>query len=314
MGLVPRAVSFGPLDLGTWMHDALAAWYGVGTERIGDLAEHFRASADDAYAIASRAGAPEHVLTKAEELAVLGELVARAYVANYRNDPTVHVLGAEVPLEFSIPNYRGNEVAALHRLKPDLIYRENRSWNVWLMEHKTAASISTEHLVIDDQARPYGAMAERALRRAGVLSKKHVFKGVMYNFLRKSLPDDRPRNKEGKYLNKNGSVSKRQPPAQFVRKPVTLTRAARLLTLRRVQQETIMVTAVTMDLRTRRTIPEDLPKTPHKSCPKFCQYFAMCAAEEDGADIREMQRTMYTRQDPYTYGETTEDPASFEMG
>ena len=75
-----------------------------------------------------------------------------------------------------------------------------------------------------------------------------------------------------------------------------------------------MITDVTMNLRTGRTIPEDLPKTPHKSCVRFCQYFDMCAAEEGGADIRNMQRTMFTRGNPYTYGETTEDPASFEMG
>lgn len=312
MGLVPKAISFGALDLGAWMHDALAGFYLPGRER-GELAHGFVGHAQRAIEHAEALGAPQHTLDKAEELLILGEAMADAYEDKYRTDPLIDVIGAEVPLEFSIPDADGT-VIAHHRLKPDLIYRERRTPDVWLMEHKTAASISTEHLVIDDQARPYGAMAERAMRSLKLISSKLVFKGVMYNFLRKGLPDQRPQDANGKYLNKNGSVSKSQPRPLFLRHPVRLTRPAKIIALKRIQSETILITGVTEAIRDGRIIPSQLTKTPHKSCPRFCQYFAMCVAEEEGGDITMMQRTMFVRQDPYTYGDSTEDPASFEMG
>jgi hypothetical protein len=40
----------------------------------------------------------------------------------------------------------------------------------------------------------------------------------------------------------------------------------------------------------------------------------MCVVEEQGGDIKEMQRTMYERQDPYLYEEeSTEVLTSFEL-
>lgn len=306
-GLVPREITFGALDLGTWMHHALADWYAPGYKRNGELAEHFSIAAQLAIESARRAGAPEHIIDKADELAVLGESMAGAYQMFYGKDSGIYVVRAEIPLEFSM----GND--AIHRLKPDLVFIDQYGW-VWLMEHKTAATIRTEHLAIDDQARPYGAMAERALRRAGIITDQ-PFKGIMYNFLRKALPDERDTNAQGQALNKDGSISKRQPKPLFVRHPVRLTSKARLTALRRIKGETLLLTTLTAALRERRIDPTDLPKTPHNSCPKTCEYFRMCVAEEEGTDIRDMERRMYTRRDPYAYEEdTTEDPLSFEMG
>jgi hypothetical protein len=203
----------------------------------------------------------------------------------------------------------------VHKLKPDLVYRSKRDLGVWLMEHKTAATIRTEHLVIDDQARPYGAMAERSLRKLGLLGKDEQFKGIMYNFMRKALPDERVIDEQGRALNKNGTVSKRQPSPLFVRHPVTMTRAAKVVALRRIQGEAVMLTMMTKSIREKKIDPDFIPKTPHNSCPKTCDFFAMCTAEEQGVDITEMRRRLYTRRDPYVYEEeTTTEPMSFEMG
>jgi PD-(D/E)XK nuclease superfamily len=314
-GLVPRGKDFGALDLGTWMHAALAEWYGEGLTRSeSTLAELFTIAADAAIAQARQDDVPEYVVDKADELAALGIEMATAYQKYYGDDPEVFVLGAEIPLEFSLPDPDTGELLALHKLKPDLVYVDPDD-NAWLMEHKTAASIRTEHLVIDDQARPYGAMAERALRNLGVL-KGYKFKGIMYNFLRKALPDQRQTNAEGKYLNKsNGQVSKKQPPPFFVRKPITLTAKAKRITLLRTQAETVTMTKMTMLLRRQPELAAALPKTPHTSCPKFCPFFAMCVAEEEGTDIRDMERIMFVRRNPYLYEEeTTDERPSFEMG
>lgn len=309
-GLRPRAHRFGPLELGTWLHEALAVWYGEG--RKTPLYLHFVAQAELAISLAMAGNAPEHIIDKAEELAVLGEAMCKAYERYWQGDPNVRVIAAEVALEFTIPDDDGR-IIAKHMLKPDLVFADEHD-DVWLMEHKSAAQVSTEHLAIDDQARPYGAMAERSLRRLGHVRKGQRFRGIMYNFLRKALPDERETNAEGKYLNKNGSVSKKQPPPLFVRKPITMTRAEKVLTLQRVQRETIEITNVTMGLRSGQINPAHLMKTPHKSCPKTCDFWAMCVEEEKGTDIRDMERMMYIREDPYSYAESTDIPVGFEIG
>jgi hypothetical protein len=313
LGLVPKAYSFGPLNLGEWMHLAFNDWYLKGTKRSGQLVDHFNRAADSAIELAASNNAPEHELEKAEELAELGSIMATAYQDHYGLDDQISVIGGEIPLEFSIAD--SGKVIAKHLLKPDLVFRyKSVPGKVYLMEHKTAKSITTEHLVMDDQARPYGVMSERALKNAGLIDKDETVAGILYNFLRKGLPDNRQRNAQGQYLNKNGSVSKRQPKPLFVRKLITLTRAAKLVSLKRIQAETVLITAVTKGLRDKRIDPVALPKTQHKSCSRFCQYFDMCVAEENGLDISDMRRLMYVRQNPYEQYDTTDEPIGFEMG
>lgn len=313
-GYVPRQAQFGALELGTWVHAAMAAWYGKGLRRNGDLAELFFNIAQLAIVDAQHDGAPDHVLDKAEELLSLGEAMMTAYQAFYKKDENVFVLGAEVPLEFTIS--AGGRIVAVHKLKPDLVFMDNQN-GVWLMETKTAKSIRTEHLPIDDQARPYGAMAERALRRAGLLKQRHQFKGIRYNFIRKALPDLRPRNEQGKALNKNGSISKKQPTPMFERPSITLTNPAKAIALKRVQQDTLTVTAIALALRTGKVRAEDLPKTPHWSCPRHCQFWDPCKAEEAGTDIRPMLKALYIQRNPYTYDDehpNSDEAVGFEMG
>ena len=310
MGLVPKAQTFGALELGTWVHEALAQRY-TNKRKIG-LRVWFDGVSSVAISAAMQSNVPQHLLDAAEEIQLLGAAMTTAYDKRYGDDPDVHVIDAEVPLEFEITD--NGKVVALHKLKPDLIYTDNNG-DVWLMEHKTAKQIRLEHLIIDDQARPYVAMAELALRKAGTIRPDQKFRGIMYNFLRKALPDERECDASGKALNKNGAVSKRQPTPIFVRHPIELTRAQKGIALVRLRDETMTITRTAKVLRDKLADPARLPKTPHSSCPKSCQFFTMCVAEDQGGDIKQMQQTMYTRQNPYTYDEETTDiPPSFEMG
>lgn len=294
------------------MHDALAAWYGTGYARQPSLTDLFNDQANAALAEAQELGIPDYLLEKAEELACLGAAMAGAYQKTYGNDPEIKVLATEIALDFSIDTeFPG--IHAVHLLKPDLVC-EDTAGNAWLVEHKTAATIRTDHLVIDDQARPYGAMAERALRKAGILREGQRFMGIMYNFLRKGFPDLREVDASGKSLNNDGTVSKRQPQRMFLRYPVKMTDKAKAIALRRIRGEVIDIARLGTELRRDSNAHKYLTKTPHMSCPRFCQYFDLCVAEEQGTNISEMERSMYVRQNPYDYGETTDAATSFEMG
>lgn len=307
-GLVLRSRRFGALDFGTWMHAALAAWYLKGAKRNGRLSALFNDVAYQVTEHAARTGAPDHEIDRAHELGALGAEVCDAYERHYGRDPDVDVIDAEIPLEFEITKPNG-ELITLHKLKPDLVYRDRQTGDVWVMEHKTATQIQTSHLVIDGQARPYGVMAERALRKLGVLTARDTFRGIMYNFLRKTLPDERPTNADGKYLNKNGSVSARQPGRQFLRHPVTLTRAAKLRTLQMVGMDAAEISFMTRQIREGYP-PHLLPITPDKSCPRFCDYFDLCVATEQGSDTQSMEETIFMVRDPYVYDEETTDDKS----
>lgn len=308
-GLVPRVRTFGAMDLGTWVHDALAEWYVPGFKRNGILSEHFERKA---LADIESSGAPDYAIEKAEELMTLGTEMIKGYESFYSSDK-FRVVRAEIPLEFTVNHPDKGFVVAAHKIKPDLVV-EDQKWDIWLFEHKTAQTVQTEHLVIDDQARPYGSMTEAALRKAGIIKSRHRFRGIIYNFLRKALPDQRPQNSKGQYLNKDQSVSKKQPPPYFVRKRVEMSREDKRITLYRIRDEILTITEMTLLLRTKEVHPGRLQKTPHKSCPKTCPFFAMCVSEEHGADVRVMERTMFRRENPYLYhAESTEDTASFEI-
>jgi hypothetical protein len=311
-GLVPRRRTFGALDFGTWMHEALAQWYQPGIRRSGNLADWFEIAAhNDLISALEHNTATEEFVEQADELIALGIEMAKAYQEHYDRDKAIRILRTEIPLEYTFSSDHG--VIAAHKLKPDAVFMDQNG-DIWLLEHKTAKQVMLEHLVIDDQARPYGAMAERALIEAGLIKPGQKFRGILYNVLRKALPDLRPQNSLGHYLNKDGTVSKRQPSPFFVRKHVTMTQKSKIITLNRLRDETAMITLKTLELRLKEIKPEYIPKTPHKSCAKTCPFFTMCVAEENGVNIRDMERMMYNRADPYLYHtESTEDQMGFEI-
>ena len=183
------------------------------------------------------------------------------------------------------------------------------------METKTTPSIRTEYLALDDQARPYGAMAERALKRIGLLKASESLRGVMYDFLRKGWPDEREKDSEGYALNKDGTRSARQPTALFLRHPVFMSRKAKAITLRRRHVDLALLAGLTHGLRTKEIDPMWIPKTTNKACTR-CEFFKMCVTEDEGGDIKDIMHSAYVRQNPYLYDESpeTEERADFDMG
>ena len=161
-----------------------------------------------------------------------------------------------------------------------------------LLEHKTAAQISTVHLPLDNQAGSYFAVATIVLRHDGIIGEKDTIDGILYNFLRKSKPDPRKRNERGAYLNKNGDISKRQPPAPFLREFVDRSPREVKQQIRRIANEVKM-----MSMMRSGELP--VTKVVNNTC-SWCQFFTMCTLHERGGSAwREYRDAMYTVVDPY---------------
>ncbi len=138
-GLVPEQTEYGALILGTWMHTGLE--YRYTGKRQTSLEAAFAIAADNGIREAYAANIPDYQMQKAQDLRVLGLGMAKGYDRKYGDDPEIRPIGAEIPLEFAIKDNDGVTLA-IHRLKPDLLYRNPQN-EIWLLENKTAKQIST---------------------------------------------------------------------------------------------------------------------------------------------------------------------------
>ena len=226
----------------------------------------------------------------------LGEDMLDGYFDLYGKDEHMFVLGAEIPFQVIIDGPNGEPVC-VYAGTWDLLWRDERDSGLWVTDHKTAADLSTKHLTLDDQAGSYWALAGPYLRGQGLIGAKERLKGIEYNILRKYSPpeDDRPVNEDGMRLNKDGSVSKRQPkPLSYRYHRERVHRTARE---QATQVQRIGIEASAMDLF--RADKSMLYKNPTRDCSWDCAFFNMCELHERQSDWQEFRDMAFVVQDPY---------------
>lgn len=288
-GLAPNAVDT-KLWFGQGIHLALAEWYKPGFERgeppmktwlkfVGDEARYVRDN---------RGIIDEQTWVDARDL---GGLMLLNYVDHYGNDENWDVIATEQTFEVVIKLRDGRQI--IYTGTFDGVYRDKVTGLLWLMEHKTAAQIpSTGYLELDDQAGSYFAFAEPVLKSLGVMGDDEHLEGIMYNFLRKAMPDYRPTDEHGKFLNKDGTVSKRQGTPLFMRHPVWRSPKQRLKMVQNIIEEAELMQAYRDGILS-------VTKTPTMTCSWDCPFFAMCQLHEQGEDWTQYRDAMYHRRDPY---------------
>lgn len=275
-------------EFGTLIHIALAEYYRPGgfDSRGPHPADTFAKLAKDTIAAVRTVDYTndEQVATW-EDFHDLGIDLLEEYINLYQGDPHWEVLDAERRFDVVIPDVRHKALISeqgKRGYRPmvnlvgtfDLVYRDLNDKQVKMVDHKTATQIVTHHLQLDEQASTYIAVATTALRHQGLISEKESVTGMEYNFIRKGKPDDRPHDENGQALNKDGSVSKRQPAPLFMRYWVPRTYKERQRQIVRISQE-----ASIMDMVRKGTIP--LIKTPQRDC-NFCKFFDVCELDESG--------------------------------
>ncbi len=288
-----------PFWFGIGVHEALALWYLPGLKRGPHPAETWeKYCADEERFIPQDYEEDELKYVDAREL---GKSMLEGYVDLYGKDSRWQVIATEQTFQKLVIDpaqamaKKVTEKNAIVRYLGtfDGVYRDKRDGTIWLMEHKTAKAINLKHLPLDDQAGSYWWVATLVLRMQKLIGPKEQIVGIMYNFLRKGMPDPRERNERGVYLNKDGTESKRQPPPLFHREPVWRSEEERLMMLHRIQDEgkhkINLLTGVT-----------PVFKNTTMDCSWDCDFYRMCMLHEAGGDWEEFRDLAFTSRDPYS--------------
>jgi hypothetical protein len=292
MGLVPKGESPDALWFGIGVHEALALWYGKGKKRGPHPAKTFAewAAEEERYLRASQPYDEEwYDEPKYVDAVELGVAMLEGYVDHYGRDSSWYVIETEQPFRIEIRQH--GRLVAIFASTFDGVIRDENDGEIYLLEHKTASAIQTAYLDHDDQAGAYWAVASAILRAKGILKKGETINGILYNFLRKSLPDDRPMDEEGRRLNQDGSVSKRQGTPRYVREIVERTESEQRTQLERIADEVALMNAVRDG-----TVP--LTKTKTKDCP-FCPFSTICLMHDRGGEWHTVVESEYYQRNPY---------------
>lgn len=292
MGLSPRDRQADARWFGIGIHIALERWYLRGSKRGPLPADTFAEWVGDEIAFVKTYLGDNFEEASWEDARELGIAMLTAYVDHYGRDDQWEIIAMEEPFKVRIS--RQGKPVAIFASRWDGVFRDRRTGLVLLMENKTAGQINTAYLEMDPQAGAYCAVANQVLRARKILKPNERINGVQYNFLRKAKPDDRPEDELGQKLNKDGSVSQRQPPPLFVRPdPVERSIRDQKAVLDQIADEVYV-----MGLLRDGTLP--LIKNQNRDCPR-CDFWVMCQLHEHGGDAwEEVMRSSYRQQDPYT--------------
>lgn len=349
---VASALRFGDLvhqSLGTGVPElGMPPWYKPGVKRGTHPAKSFAAIYDrqveegmDTFTVY---GEEDEGGTDAR---TLGISMLERYVDEYGKDEHIRVIAPEMDAQIPVMDKHGEQMYVLgsdrkshpliYCLTFDLAFEDMNLGRIGLMETKTTRMASTRHLQLDEQAGSYWTFAPQHPPIVKALTKlgKTDIDFIMYNFLRKAMPDERPMNADGQRLNRPtkdmllakcaelgiviakstkvddlvlalgakgvdvpqlGEVSKSQPPPFFLRTNVYRDQADRESLMTRIR----MVAWEMGQVRAKK-IP--VYKTialqwPDQHC-NGCQFRDMCELHESGSDWEELRDLTMTSWDPY---------------
>lgn len=334
-------VSSNALWLGTGIHIALAEWYKYKGLRRGPFPSETFAEWAEGEIRWVKTQARTHEVgtldTIIEEKLVpgkeLGITMLEGYVKHWGKDPQWSIITREHSGQIDVTDPNDVEkLLVIYAFTYDGVMRNLATGDLELIEHKSAQAISMDHLPLDDQAGSYWAIASQELSASGLIKPNERIKGIRYNFLRKAMPDERPKNADGYATNKPtksnyiaaltadgltdvtdklslpkleelarqrsltvlGDISKVQPKPLFERELVRRTASERATQIRRIQDEALWM----REVRTGR-LP--LIKNPNFNCQWDCDFYDMCQLDEAGDPeaVREYREEVYTVRDPY---------------
>jgi hypothetical protein len=281
-------------------HDALAGWYIPGRERGVHPAETFLALYEENNEEFSQWDEEGNKVDALE----LGIAMMNGYVDKWGDDPMIEIVHSEMPFQIDVLDQHGNYLATLVG-RFDAIGLNLRTGRYFIFEHKTGKSI--EVVRVNSRYGEQGLSYFWAARwwLANVLEAGFDLSAIGYNWLRKAIPDPRPQDEDGLYLNKPtkkekrlwgedypGSVSKRQPPPLYVRQQL-------LLSGRQLDNFNKRLRRELMEMALVRQRKLGIFKNPGQHC-NWCQFRDVCELHEMGADWEDVLDLEFKKWDPYS--------------
>lgn len=262
----------------------------------------------------------------------LGRAMLLGYVAEFGEDSQWEVLDTEGTFQIDVPHpTKPGKTIVVYCGTWDLVVYDLVEKVFKVVDHKTRKSFpgNWEFYTINDQAGSYLWVAPEVLVAKGIFKGGEAIEGLVFNALRKHLPDTRPLDADGLAHNKPikvhyhtaldganvpyssrdsltvlhalatqhgltvlGDVSKVQPAPLFHREEVYRTPEERVTQAQRVQQEALWM----QQIRKGKLQPV---KHTAEDCVR-CPIFDMCQLHEQSPEeAAEFRQSTMIQRDPY---------------
>lgn len=284
---------------GTAIHIAMQIRYPVGRKRghMADVLDGFEAAvADEKAKIYTGGQEPEDDPEEKVDAVTLGKAMLIGYEKKWGLDQRWEVIHSEQPFQINVPDWRNpDRVLVVYCGTFDMVVYDRQTKRFYVVDHKTRKAFPRiwTFLDLNTQAGSYLWVAPEVLRHMGVFTQKNQrVSGLIFNMLRKSLPDDRPVNAKGEALNKDGSVSARQQSKLFDRYTSDRGVEQRVRQARHVANEAKAMHRIIVGL-------DEPQKHNSEDCIR-CPLFDMCQLDEiDPEQGLEYANAVMHKRDPY---------------
>lgn len=291
---VPRPA----LEIGTMVHAALQHWYIKGRKRgvhpAKTVARLYREYLQDGgQEIKVKVGSGEDDPGSYVEINELMVEMMKNYINEYGKDDIYEVIAPEQLFQVRVTHSKTGKYLFTAVGQIDLVVRDMRSNRLGFLEHKTGATLAPFGAPepLDEQSGTYWTYGPGYLRHTGQIAEDDELEFITFNRLRKAFKDQRPTNAEGHALNKDGTVSKKQPAPLFKRSSVFRSAADANILDKRIQ-------AVHAEMVMIRNKKLSVYKSPGRHCG-YCEFRHVCEIHENGGDYKEMFKQMFTKWSPY---------------
>ncbi len=315
---------------GSAIHKALEVRYPVGTKRgsLADVLAAFEAACGDEHGrIWERGGELDD--EEVHDSMELGKAMLVGYVKHYGEDKRWQVIHTEQPFQIDVRHPVTGRLIAVYCGTWDLFVWDRLDKVYRLVDHKTRAQFKQDWSFYDlnDQGGSYLWVAPEVLRHMGLLGAKDHIDGIVFNMLRKAMPQPTAEDgirynlpKKKHYLEAlkgtlpaltgregittlaeyarqagvevRGDARAKQPTPLFHR-----YQTDRGLEQRVNQGRKVLAEATHMDLVRRGRLP--LLKHPTEDCVR-CPLFDFCQLDElDPEEAQGYAASMLVKRDPY---------------
>jgi hypothetical protein len=332
------------LRFGTLIHSALEAFYLPGLKRGPRPAETFERLFEADLKASYKMGIRDEDGTW-HEMGDLGIAMLTAYFETYGKDSQWFVIGTEAPFRVPVTDPKTGLMFTFVGVV-DGLWRDRASGkrkDLWVADHKTCKDDPTKKnkaLILDEQSGSYWSYGVDYLRAKRILKPDQRLTGMLFNFLRKGMPDVRPKNAQGQALNKPtkevlqikyqdvfgkpapkkltvaelteaigpstaallGEVSKSQSSPLFHREPVFRDEFDGDM----VRKRTVAQARVMHYMRTGKLEVYKVPGTLHSPHCNWCEFMDMCELHESGQDWRGFRDATMDTWEPYAQHEILE--------